>query len=113
SMRIAHAERTVTCVIVPNDIQTMDAVEVPPHEHYSVHTGIGYPASHTIPTDEALEKAAHILNVGNKVSILIGAGAINASDEVVQIANLLNAGVAKALLGKAVLPDDLPFVTGP
>ena len=112
AIRIAKAERTITCVILPNDVQTEDAVEAPPHEHYSVHTGIGHPESYAIPTDKALEQAAHVLNVGNKVSILIGAGAANAADEVIQIANLLNAGVAKALLGKGVLPDDLPFVTG-
>ncbi len=113
AIRIARAERTVTCVIIPNDVQTMDAIENPPHEHYSVHTGIGHPSSYIIPTDEALEKAAHILNVGNKVGILIGAGAMKAADEVIKVANLLNAGVAKALLGKTALPDDLSFVTGP
>ena len=58
------------------------------------------------------KSAAHVLNVGNKVGILIGAGAADASEEVIQIANLLNAGVAKALLGKSALPDDLPFLTG-
>ena len=113
AIRIAKAERTVTCVIIPNDVQTMEAVRVPPHEHYSVHTGTGHPSSLVIPADEALEQAAHILNVGNKVAILVGAGAMNATDEVTTIANLLGAGVAKALLGKCALPDDLPFVTGP
>ncbi len=112
AIRIAKAERTVTCVIIPNDIQTMEAVEIPPHEHFSIHSGVGHPESYSIPTQKALEKAAHILNVGNKVGILIGVGAANASEEVITIANLLNAGVAKALLGKSALPDDLPFVTG-
>lgn len=112
AIRIAKAERTVTCVIIPNDIQSMEAVEVPPHEHYSIHTGIGHPSSLLIPTEEALQQAAHILNVGNRVGILIGAGAEGAAEEVIGIAELLNAGVAKALLGKSVLPDDLPFVTG-
>lgn len=112
AIRIAKSERTVTCVIIPNDVQTEEAVEVPPHEHYSVHTGVGHPSSYVIPTDDALEKAAHILNVGNRVAILIGAGAASASNEVIQIANLLQAGVAKALLGKTAIADDLPFVTG-
>jgi pyruvate dehydrogenase (quinone) len=112
AIRIARAERTVTCVIIPNDVQTLNAVEVPPHEHYSIHSGVGHPSSHIIPTDEALRQAAHILNVGNKVGILIGAGAMNAGSEVITVANLLNAGVAKALLGKSALPDDLSFVTG-
>ncbi len=113
AIRIAKAERTVTCVVIPNDVQTLDAVETPPHEHYSIHSGVGHPDSYTLPTDAALQRAAHILNVGNKVSILIGAGAKNASNEVIQIAELLGAGVAKALLGKDVLPDSVPFVTGP
>ncbi|WP_254162857.1 thiamine pyrophosphate-requiring protein [Chryseosolibacter histidini] len=112
AIRIARAERTVTCVIIPNDIQTLDAVEAPPHEHYSIHTGIGHPSSHIIPTDEALQQAAHILNVGNKVGILVGAGAMRSASEVITVANLLGAGVAKALLGKCALPDNLPFVTG-
>ena len=112
AIRIAKSERTVTCVILPNDIQTEDAVAIPPHEHYSIHTGVGHPISYCIPADAALEAAAHVLNVGNKVSILIGAVATNAADEVIQIANLLDACVAKALLGKSALPDDLPFITG-
>jgi pyruvate dehydrogenase (quinone) len=103
----------VTCVIIPNDIQTLEAVEAPPHEHYSIHSGVGHPDSYTLPSDDALQQAAHILNVGNKVSMLIGAGAKKAADEVTKIAELLNAGVAKALLGKDSLPDDLPYVTGP
>ncbi len=113
SIRIAKVERTVTCVIIPNDIQTMEAVEVPPHEHFSIHSGIGHPQYYSIPTSDALKAAAHILNTGNKVSILIGAGAANAEEEVIKISNLLGAGVAKALLGKSVLADDLHFVTGP
>src|SRR5687768_8915988 len=113
AIRVARAERTVTCVIIPNDIQTLEAVEVAPYEHYSVHTGVGHPSSYVIPTDEALTEAAHVLNVGNRVAILVGAGAMKATDEVISIANLLGAGVTKALLGKCALPDDLPFVTGP
>jgi pyruvate dehydrogenase (quinone) len=113
AVRIAKAERTVTCIIIPNDIQTEPAIEAPPHEHYSIHTGIGHPSFYSIPTDEALTEAARILNIGNKVAILVGAGALHAVDEVVQAADLLGAGIAKALLGKAVLPDDAPYVTGP
>lgn len=113
AIRIAKAERTVTCVILPNDVQNLDAVEVPPHEHYSVHTGIGHPESLTIPTDEALRQAAQLLNTGNRVAILIGAGAYGASEEVSKVAGLLNAGIAKALLGKSALSDEYPLVTGP
>ncbi len=112
AVRIARAERTVTCVIVPNDLQEMDAVEQPPRKHGTVHSGIGYSEPRILPREEDLRRAAEVLNSGSKVAMLIGQGAFGAADEVVEVAELLGAGVAKALLGKAVLPDDLPFVTG-
>ena len=65
-----------------------------------------------IPADAELDRAAEVLNAGSKVAMLVGQGALHASDEVIEVAELLGAGVAKALLGKAVLPDDLPYVTG-
>jgi pyruvate dehydrogenase (quinone) len=110
--RIALAERTVTCIIMPKDVQDLDAVVKPPHKHNTVHTSIGYLYPYTVPKSEDLQKAADILNAGKKVSILIGAGAMDAGPEVTRVADLLGCGVAKALLGKAALPDDLPFVTG-
>ena len=113
AMRIARAERTVTCIIMPNDVQELDAVEEPPRAHATVHSGLGYSAPRVVPYDADLQRAADILNAGERVAILVGAGALHASDEVVDVADLLGAGVAKALLGKAVLPDDYPFVTGP
>jgi pyruvate dehydrogenase (quinone) len=112
AVRIAKAERTVTCVIVPNDVQEMDAVTSPPRQHGSTFTGIGYSAPRVIPTDADLRHAADVLNAGTKVAMLVGAGALHATDEIIEVADLLGAGVAKALLGKAALPDDLPFVTG-
>ncbi len=111
AIRIAQSERTVTCVIVPKDVQELDAAE-PPHEHDTVHTGMGAPKPVVIPTEEDLNRAAEVLNAGAKVAILVGAGATGAEDEVIATAETLGAGVAKALLGRAVLPDDLPFVTG-
>ena len=63
-------------------------------------------------TSDDLRRAAEVLNAGKKVAILVGAGALHATDEVIAVADTLGAGVAKALLGKAVLPDDLPWVTG-
>jgi len=112
AIRIAKSQRTVTCVIIPNDVQEMEAVETPPRMHGSVHTGIGHSISNIIPVDEELKRAANILNEGKRVAMLIGAGALNASKEVKEVAELLGAGVAKALLGKAALPDHLPYVTG-
>jgi len=111
-MRIALEERTVTCLIVPNDVQKLDAVPEPPRTHGTVHSGPGYSRGRRVPTDADLQHAAEILNAGDKVAMLVGQGALHASDEVTEVAELLGAGVAKALLGKAVLPDDLPWVTG-
>nr|HET6902978.1 thiamine pyrophosphate-requiring protein [Ktedonobacteraceae bacterium] len=112
AMRIAITERSVTCIIIPKDVQEMDAVEQPPHTANTVHTGLGYSTPRVVPTEDDLKRAADILNAGKKVAILVGIGAKHAADEVIEVADLLGCGVAKALLGKQVLPDDLPFVTG-
>lgn len=112
AIRIAKAKRTVTCMIIPNNVQEMDAVEVPPRKHGSVHTGVGFAEARLIPLESDLHKAAQVLNEGKKVAMLVGAGAKGAASEVKQVADLLGAGIAKALLGKDVLPDDLPYVTG-
>ncbi|HEY8485374.1 MAG TPA: thiamine pyrophosphate-requiring protein [Longimicrobiales bacterium] len=112
ALRIAIAEGVVTCLIFPADVQQMDAVERPERVHGTTLTGIGYSPPRIVPRREDLERAAEVLNAGKKVAILVGAGALHASAEVAQAAEVLGAGVAKALLGKAVLPDDLPYVTG-
>jgi len=112
AVRTALSERGVTCLIVPNDLQTEEAVEEPPREHGTVHSGSGYSPPRIVPADDDLRRAAELLNAGEKVAMLVGQGALNATDEVLEVADLLGAGVAKALLGKAVVPDDLPFVTG-
>jgi len=112
AMRIALAERTVTCVIVPNDLQMEAAVPTPPHKHGTVHSGPGYEPPRITPADGQLRHAAQVLNEGEKVALLVGAGALHATQEVIEVADTLGAGVAKALLGKAAVPDDLPFVTG-
>lgn len=112
SIRIAKSERTVTCIIIPNDVQDLPAEPHPARERGKTCSGIGYSSPRVIPSHLDLQKAADILNAGEKVAILVGAGALRASEEVIAVANLLSAGVAKALLGKAVLPDNLPYVTG-
>lgn len=112
AIRIAKTLRTVTCIIVPNDVQELDAIEAPPKKHGSVFTGVGHSVEKPVPPESELKKAADVLNSGKKVAMLIGAGAIGAEKEVKEIAELLGAGVAKALLGRAALPDDLPYVTG-
>ena len=112
AIRIALSERTVTAIVIPNDVQEADPVPTPPHKHGTVHSGPGYSPPRIIPTDADLDRAAEVLNAGQRVAMLVGAGALHASDEVAAVAETLGAGVAKALLGKAVLPDDLPYVTG-
>lgn len=112
AMRIAAAERAITCVIVPNDVQMMDAVPSPPRTHGTNFSSATPAQPHPVPTNAELQAAADILNAGSKVALLVGAGALGATKEVTEVCNLLSAGAAKALLGKAALPDDLPFVTG-
>ncbi|HWI37836.1 MAG TPA: thiamine pyrophosphate-requiring protein [Burkholderiales bacterium] len=112
AIRIATEHRTVTCIVFPNDLQDMEAVEAPPHEHGTVHSGIGRAGHSLVPHESELRDAAEILNAGKRVAILAGAGALRATDELIETAELLGAGIAKALLGKAAVPDDLPFVTG-
>ncbi|WP_114944571.1 thiamine pyrophosphate-requiring protein [Microvirga calopogonii] len=109
--RIAKAERRVTCVILPNDLQAEPMVH-PTREHGMTHSGVGIEMSPVVPNAAALGRAAEVLNAGKRIAILVGAGALGATDEVIAVAERLGAGVAKALLGKAAVPDDLPFCTG-
>jgi pyruvate dehydrogenase (quinone) len=111
AMRVAAATRSVTCIIVPNDVQEAPYSD-PPRAHGSVFSSPGYSAPRVVPTEDDLRQAAEVLNAGERVAMLIGQGAIGAEDEVMRAAELLGAGVAKALNGKAALPDDLPYVTG-
>ena len=111
AVRIAQTKRSVTCVILPNDLQLM-TYEDPPLVHGTTHTGVGFPAESKVPEMAGLQAAAKVLNEGKKIAMLVGAGCLDATDEVIAVADKLGAGVAKALLGKAAVPDDLPFVTG-
>jgi pyruvate dehydrogenase (quinone) len=111
ALRIAKAERTVTCVIVPNDVQEAP-FEEPPREHGAMFSSTGYSEPRVVPREPDLRRAAEVLNAGERVAMLVGQGARDAVDEVIEVADVLGAGVAKALNGRAALPDDLPFVTG-
>src|SRR5690606_11925302 len=97
AVRIAKAGRTVIGIIFPNDVQEMDAVESPPRVHGATFTGTAWSEPRVIPKDEDLRRAADILNEGKKVAMLVGAGALHAADEADEVADLLGAGVAKAL----------------
>jgi pyruvate dehydrogenase (quinone) len=113
AIRIAKAERTVTCIIFPTDLQEMSAIPEPARAHGTIHSGVGYSSPRVVPKDQDLSRAAEVLNAGKKVAMLVGAGALDAADEVIEVAETLGAGVSKALLGKAVIPDDLPYCCGP
>ncbi|HEX4195984.1 MAG TPA: thiamine pyrophosphate-requiring protein [Caulobacteraceae bacterium] len=111
AVRIALGERRVTAIILPNDLQELE-YESPPRKHGTLHSGVGYTRPKTVPYEVDLRRAAEVLNSGQKVALLVGAGALGATEEVIAVADTLQAGAAKALLGKAVLPDDLAWVTG-
>jgi pyruvate dehydrogenase (quinone) len=111
AFRIALSRRSPTCIILPTDVQELEAKQ-PPRAHGTVHSGVGYSAPRVVPSREDLERAAEVLNAGERVAILVGAGAMHATDEVVKVSELLQAGIAKALLGKPAVPDTLPHVTG-
>ena len=111
AIRTALATHSPTCIIVPYDVQELE-YEAPQHAFKMVPSSLGVSWPRLDPDDEALHQAAEILNAGSKVAILIGQGAAGARDEVMKAADVLGAGVAKALLGKDVLSDDLPYVTG-
>jgi len=112
AIRTAKAERTVTCLIIPNDLQEL-VYEEPARVHGTLFSGVGFCEPRVIPRDQDLLRAANVLNEGKKVAILVGAGALGATDEVLEVAELLGAGVSKALLGKAVVPDEAPGCCGP
>lgn len=111
AIRTALGERRVTAIILPNDLQE-EKYEEPPRAHGTLHSGVGWSRPEVVPAAADLQRAAAVLNAGKKVALLVGAGALDATDEVIAVADRLGAGAAKALLGKAVLPDDLPWVTG-
>jgi pyruvate dehydrogenase (quinone) len=112
AIRIALARRAPTAVIIPADVQELE-YSAPGHAFRMVPSSLDFtPSTSLVPDGDALRRAADLLNAGEKVAMLVGQGARGARSEVIEIAGVLGAGVAKALLGKDVLPDDLPFVTG-
>jgi pyruvate dehydrogenase (quinone) len=111
AIKSAFTERRPSVVIVPDDVAEAEYSD-PPRMHGSVFTSVGWNQPHMVPGDQLLRQAADILNAGEKVAVLIGQGAAKASREVLETADRLGGGIAKALLGKDAVPDDLPIVTG-
>jgi pyruvate dehydrogenase (quinone) len=111
AIRIALAERAPTAIIIPSDVQELP-YSAPTHAFKMVPSSLGTDWPTSSAGAAGIAKAAKILNAGSRVAILAGQGARGARAELEQVADLLGAGVAKALLGKDVLSDELPFVTG-
>src|SRR4051794_15937930 len=111
AIRVAMARRAPTALIIPADVQELD-YSAPGHAFKQVPSSLGTSFPAVAPDDDAVRRAAEILNAGSKVALLVGQGARGARAELQQVAEVLGAGVAKALLGKDVLSDELPYVTG-
>ncbi len=111
AIRTAMARRAPTAIIIPADVQELEYTP-PSHEFKMVPSSLGVEMPVTVTNEAAVRRAADVLNAGSKVAVLVGQGARGARQEVIETADALGAGVAKALLGKDVLSDDLPFVTG-
>ncbi|WP_243060660.1 thiamine pyrophosphate-requiring protein [Nocardioides sp. SR21] len=111
AFRVAMSRRAPTALIIPNDVQELEYV-APGHEFKMVPSSLGTSWPSVTPDEDGLRRAADVLNAGGKVAMLVGQGARGAAAEVAEVADLLGAGVAKALLGKDVLSDELPWVTG-
>lgn len=111
AIRTALSQSAPTCLIFPSDVLELD-YEPPGHAFKQVPSSLGLSPARVAADDEAVLQAAAILNAGQRVAMLVGQGARGCADELTEVADLLGAGVAKALLGKDVLPDDLPWVTG-
>jgi pyruvate dehydrogenase (quinone) len=111
ALRIAMSRRAPTALIIPNDVQELE-YSPPQHAFKMVPSSLDVSRPRVVPDDDAVRRAADLLNAGSKVAMLVGQGARGAAAEIGQVADLLGAGVAKALLGKDVLSDELPWVTG-
>ncbi|BBZ37980.1 thiamine pyrophosphate-requiring protein [Mycobacterium conspicuum] len=111
AIRVAMTQRTPTALIIPADVQELP-YSPPTHAFKMVPSSLGIEWPAVSPDDAAIARAAEVLNAGTKVAMLVGSGARGAHDELAEVADLLGAGAAKALLGKDVLSDELPWVTG-
>lgn len=110
ALRIAATRRCPTVVILPNDIQNAE-METPTAEHFVSRTGIGRPSTRLRPPTDELRRAAAVLDEGERIALLVGAGARGATDEVLAVADRLGAGIVTSLLAKDVVPGDVPHHT--
>ncbi|WIE80548.1 thiamine pyrophosphate-requiring protein [Curtobacterium sp. MCSS17_016] len=110
AFRTAKLRRQPAVVVVPHDVQSMDAGELSP-AHWVARSSDAAPSVRITPERTELQKAAEIINAGQKVTFLVGAGARGATDTVLEAAEITGAGIITALRGKDVIPSDVPFHT--
>ncbi len=110
AVRIAKSQRCPTVVILPADVQNLE-MATPDREHWVSRTGVGHASTRLVPPPDELARAAAVLNAGTKVAMLVGQGALDATDEVIAVADRLGAGIMTSLLAKGVVPGDLPYHT--
>jgi pyruvate dehydrogenase (quinone) len=111
--RAALSDRGVAHLAIGKDVQSMKlSADKRSMRNPGARSSSSWSPPLSAPPSDQLRTAAAILNAGSRVAVLAGQGALSAREEVTQLADLLGAPVAKALLGKAVLPDDSPFTTG-
>lgn len=111
--RISLAYRGVSHLTFPVDMQSAPGQRRGSKRNVPYHSSAEFAHSARLPTREDLEQAAQVLNSGERVVILAGQGALGATDELLEVAERLAAPITKALLGKACVPDDSPYTTGP
>ncbi len=113
AIRTAITQRGVAHITIPIDIQMQEVKSSQRSErNIAHHTNSVYAISGNKPIEGDLQAAARLLNGGKRIAILAGAGALDAGDELVKVAELLGAPIVKALLGKAAVPDTSPYTTG-
>src|SRR5688572_31871040 len=111
--RIACAQHAVTHVAIPTDVQEETLEDAQPSaRNVEHHVSFARQEGERVPEEDAIARAVEVLNRGRRVAILAGQGALGARDELLEVAELLGAPIVKALLGKAVVPDDHPLTTG-
>ncbi len=110
AIRVAAARRGPAVIILPTDVQELE-MEEPEVAHGVSRSGVGHASPRFAPTEDSLLQAAEVLNAGSKVAMIVGQGARGARAEVLAVAERLGAGIITALLGKDVVPGDVPYHT--
>jgi pyruvate dehydrogenase (quinone)/pyruvate oxidase len=110
--RTALAYNGVSHIAFPVDLQDKPVEKKGSKRNVPGHTSDVFARSARLPDETDLRRAADVLNAGKKVAMLVGRGALGATDELLKIAETLGAPIVKALLGKAAVPDDSPYTTG-